>query len=236
MRSEIFLQKYRVLEGLLEKRYEGRKISSSSVVIEYIREPDSEPVRVDLDLLREIRNILSHNAGEGGLPVVEPSQEMLDRLDVITEYVRKPRMAVDYGTPAERIFSAHMNDRIIHVMRNMQKNGYSHVPVESRGGVCGVLSIKSVFDYIAAEGTGSLTDETRISELGTHIRINERYLFLPEAATLMDVRNAFDRKQERNSRLSAVFITRTGAAEEPLLRMLTPWDILSDNQNRKEKA
>lgn len=58
--AELFLQKYRILEGMLEKRYEGEKVSSPSVVIEYIRDADSEPVRTDLDLLREIRNILSH--------------------------------------------------------------------------------------------------------------------------------------------------------------------------------
>lgn len=236
MRSEIFLQKYRVLEGLLEKRYEGRKLSSSSVVIEYIREADSEPVRVDLDLLREIRNILSHNAGEEGEAVVEPSQEMLDRLDGIIAYVRRPRLAIHYGTPAGRIFSAHRNDRVIHVMRNMQKNGYSHVPVEEHGGVTGVLSIKSVFDFVALGGPDSLNDNTRIADLGAHIQLNERYLFLPETASLMEVRNAFDRKMERNKRLSAVFITKTGAPEEPLLRMLTPWDVLSDDQNRKEKT
>lgn len=236
MRSEIFLQKYRVLEGLLEKRYEGRKLSSSSVVIEYTRDADSEPVRVDLDLLREIRNILSHNAGEGGQAVVEPSQEMLDRLDAIIEYVRRPRRAVHYGTPSDRIFSAHMNDRVIHVMRSMQKNGYSHVPVEERGGIIAMLSIKSVFDYVALHGPDSLNADTRIGDLGEHIRINQRYLFLPEDASLMEVRKAFERKIERNGRLSAVFITRTGAPEEPLICMLTPWDVLSNETNRKEKA
>lgn len=233
LRSEIFLQKYRVLEGLLEKRYEGRRLSSSSVVIEYIREDDSQPVRVDLDLLREIRNILSHNAGSGGQAVVEPSQEMIDRLDDIIAYVRRPRLAVHYGTPAERICSAHMNERVIHVMRSMQKNGYSHVPVEDRDGVAGVLSIKGVFDYIALNGAHSLDEDTRIADLRDHIRIDSRYLFLPETASLNEVRNAFNRRRERNSRLSAVFITRTGRQQEKLMRMLTPWDVLSDDQKRK---
>ena len=234
MRSEIFLQKYRVLEGLLEKRYEGRKLSSSSVVIEFTRDADSEPVRVDLDLLREIRNILSHNAGEGGHPVVEPSQEMLDRLDSVIEYVRKPRLALHFGTPAERIFSAHMNDRVLHVMRSMRKNGYSHVPVEERGGIVAMLSIKAIFDYIADNGPDGLDENTRISQLGEHIRISNRYLFLSEHASVMEVRNAFNRRIERNGRLSAVFITKTGAPEEPLICMLTPWDVLSNDHSRKE--
>ena len=191
---------------------------------------------MDLDLLREIRNILSHNAGEGGQAVVEPSQEMLDRLDAIIEYVRRPRLAVHYGTPASRIFSAHMNDRVLHVMRSMQKNGYSHVPVEERGGIAAILSIKSIFDFIASSGAGCLDEGTRISQLGEHIRINRRYLFLTEEATLMEVRNAFNQRIERNGRLSAVFITKGGMPGGELVCMLTPWDVLSNDTKRKEKV
>ena len=82
-RAETFLQKYRILEGLLEKRYDGRKTGGPSVVYEYIRDEDSEPVRVDLDLLREIRNLLSHNACDDGNAVVEPSL-------VLDEFVYHP--------------------------------------------------------------------------------------------------------------------------------------------------
>lgn len=232
MRSEIFLQKYRVLEGLLEKRYEGRKLSSSSVVIEYIRDADSAPVRVDLDLMREIRNLLTHNAGAQGAPVVEPSQETLDRLEQIIAYVRRPRCAAEFGTPAKDIFCAHGNDRLIDVMRSMRKNGYSHVPVVERDGVVGVFSVKSLFDYLAEKGMDSIDSETRICALGDRLRLDrelgERYMFAAADCSIVGVRNAFESYTRKNCRLSAVFVTRTGAPEEELICMLTPWDVLSD--------
>lgn len=238
MNSEIFLQKYRVLEGLLEKRYEGRKMSSSSVVIEYIRDDDSEPVRVDLDLLREIRNILSHNAGVNGAPVVQPSDEMISRLDAITEYVRRTRKASSFGTPAERIFSAHPNDSVYAVMRAMRKNGYSHVPVRERGAVTGVLSIRSIFDYISENGFESLHENSRIGMLSDYIRIDrntgERYRFVAEDTSIISVRNAFRSLSEKNRRLSCVFVTRSGSPEEELICMLTPWDVLSNQPLTKE--
>lgn len=241
MRSEIFLQKYRVLEGLLEKRYEGKKLSSSSVVIEYIRDDDSEPVRVDLDLMREIRNILSHNAGASGEAVVEPSQETVNRLEDIIAYVRRTRCAAEFGTPAKDIFCAHPNDRVIHVMRNMQKNGYSHVPVEERGGITGIFSVKSLFDYIAENGPDSVNGETCIAELNEKIRLDrqagDRYMFVPADASIVGVRSAFEKYTRKNSRLSAVFVTQNGAPEEPLICMLTPWDVLSDDKTiAKETA
>ena len=231
MNSEVFLQKYRVLEGLLEKRYEGRRIASS-VVIEYIRDIDSQPVRVDLDLLREIRNILSHNAGPGGEPVVEPSDEMLARLDEIIAYVKRPHRAADFGTPADKIYFAHLNDSVIQVMRGMFNNGYSHVPVTEKGSAVGVFSVRSLFDYLAEHGLNAANDELRIRDLSGHIRFEgrggERYMFVSAQTSIVEVRQMFQKYTERNRRLSAVFVTENGDPGGELIRMLTPWDVLSD--------
>jgi len=232
MNAELFLQKYRVLEGLLEKRYDGHKMSSSSVVMEYIRDPDSDPVRVDLDLLREIRNILSHNADANGSAVVEPSQAMLDRLDAIIAHVRRVRPAVDYGTPADRILSAHPNDNILNVMRNMHKNGYSHVPVVNKGRLTGVFSVKCLFDHLAKNGMNSLDDDARIADLGEDIRVDshmgERYMFVSKETSIVSVRCAYENRREKNRRLGMVFVTKNGSADEPILCMISPWDVLND--------
>lgn len=236
--SERFLKKYRVLEGLLEKRYEGQKVSSSSIVMEYIRDDDSEPVRVDLDLLREIRNILSHNAGENGEAVVEPSDEMLERLDRILTYVRRPRCAAEFGTPAAQVLCAHPNDGILGVMRNMRKNGYSHVPVKDNGRIVGVFSIKCLFDYLAENGLDSMDNRARIDDLGERIRLErkhgERYMFVSADTSIVSIRRAFQRYPEKNRRLSTVFVTRDGSPDEELICIITPWDVLSDQSTTKE--
>lgn len=236
--AERFLQKYRILEGMLEKRYEGEKVSSPSVIIEYIRDADSEPVRTDLDLLREIRNILSHNACDDGSAVVEPSAEILGRLDEVIDYVNAPRTADRFGTPAERILSAHPNDHALSVMRNMLKNGYSHVPVCDRSGVVGVFSTHSVFEYLAQHGFDALSENARIADLKEYICCDrtsgERYMFVPADTSIVSVRRAFQRQTERNRRLSCVFVTADGKQDQKLICMLTPWDALSDFPNKKE--
>ncbi len=232
MRSEIFLRKYRVLEGLLEKRYDGCRMHSSSVVMEFLRDDNSAPVRVDLDLIRELRNLLTHNAGRGGEAIAEPSEDIIRRLDEIIEFVKKPRRAVDFGTPFERILCAHMNDKLIHVMSNMRKNGFSHVPVMEKGRMRGILSIKSVFDFIAEYGMESLHSGSRIADLGDRIglegNLGSRYLFMPADATIEAVRAAFERYTEKNRRISAVFISRNGLPEEELICIITPWDVMKD--------
>ena len=231
-RAERFLRQYRMLEGLLEKRYSGHKLTTGSVVIEYLRDPDSAPCRAQLDLCREIRNLLSHNADEAGEPVVEPSEAMLRAMDDILAHVQQPRMAVDYGTPQEKILFAHPNDSALDLMRHMQRMGYSHVPVRDRSGLVGVFSAASLAFYVAENGFEGLDDALRVGELKRALDFtrerSEKYMFMPTDATLPAVRDAFQKRDERNSRLSVVFITSDGTREGEILAMLTPWDVMRD--------
>ena len=67
LRSEQFLKLFRMLEGLLEKRYAGKRTSSGSVVMEYLRDADSAPVRTDLGLRIVFAFILSPGMGYRGI-------------------------------------------------------------------------------------------------------------------------------------------------------------------------
>ena len=231
-RAARFLTMYRQLEGLLERRYADRQVASGSVVKEYLRDPDSEPCRSDLDLCREIRNILSHNADEDGEAVVEPSEGMLNKLGDILEHVQRPQLAVHFGTPADRILFAHPNDQAVNVMRHMLRKGYSHVPVVDRRGLLGVFSAGSMLMYMAENGLDDLRDELRVGELNEALDFgderNEKYMFLKEDATVYSVRDAFQKRSERNSRLAVVFLTTDGTRQGRIVCMLTPWDVLRD--------
>ena len=233
-RSEMFLKMYRVLEGALEKRY-GSNGKSSSVVMEYLRDDDSEPYRYQLNVCREIRNLLSHNSDESGEPVVEPSEAVLESLLEIVNHVTRPRLAIEYGTPFERILCAHANDYAFDVMHRMEKLGYSHVPVMEKGKITGVFSSGSLFGYLEKYGLDALRSDARIGQLKDQLDIQlrgaRRYLFMPEDATIIQVRNAFEMRHEKNARTSVVFITKKGTQDEPLLAMLTPWDALEDKAN-----
>ena len=114
MRAETFLSMYRVLEGLLDRKYAGES-GSSSVIMRYLSDPESEPVRAQLDLCRELRNLLTHNADPEGGPVAEPSKAMLDALYGIIDYVERPKPALLYATPGERVLRAHAGDLALEV-------------------------------------------------------------------------------------------------------------------------
>lgn len=230
-RSEQFLRLYRKLEGLLEKRYSGKKVSSS-VVMEYLHDPDSAPCRADLDMCRDIRNLLTHNDDEDGQPVVEPSEGVVELLGDIVDYVQRPRLAMDYGTPGEKIMFAHPNDLALDVMRHMLRMGYSHVPVRDKTGLVGVFSAGALMSYVGERGFEALKDDLRIGDLKKELSVDnehtDRYLFFDSKTTLTTVRMAFEKPQERNRRLAVAFITEDGGQHSQVLAMLTPWDALKD--------
>ena len=238
-RAQIFLRMYRVLEGILEKRYEDVK-KTPSVVVRYLSEADSEPIRAELDTCREIRNILSHSADEEGNPLIEPSEAVLEQLAKILEYVQRPHLAMDLGTPADKLLSARMNDRIQDLMRHMSRKGFSHAPVLEHGQLIGVFSPMALFDWLERHGIAALTGDARVSWMRDVLNRDrngaEKYRFLPKDATVYQARAAFEEEMGRNNRLSAVFITENGTGEEPILAMLTHWDVLKDPEETNREA
>lgn len=230
MRAETFLSMYRVLEGILGEKYSEANAKTSSVVMMYIQDPESEPVRKKLDLCREVRNLLTHNADENGAPLVEPSQALLDSLYEIISYVEKPSSALSFATKAENIMRAHPNDRIMDVMRRMYKHGYSHIPVIDDDRIYGVFSKSSVFRHLLEKG--SVGNNDRIREMGESIKLmgqrDSRYIYLPPEATYLEARSRFETMSGRNNRLAVIFITSTGDEKGTLMGMLTPWDVMKD--------
>ena len=221
-----------MLEGLLEKKYDGKPRKNASVVMEYLADPESEPVRQQLNLCREIRNLLTHNADAAGGAVVEPSKAVLDSLYAAIDYVQAPQPALSRATPGDQVLCTRYGENVLELMRKMQKRGFSHVPVIHRDGIAGVFSVRSVFEYMLKKGPFALDEQTRVTDFGRLLSLErtegDRFLLLPKDASYLDVRSAFEEGRARNNRLVAVFITENGQAGEPLLGLLTPWDVLRD--------
>lgn len=228
--SELFLDLYKQLEDELENKYRNARRKYSSVIIEFLRSDDSASMRDELDVCREIRNILTHNANLEGVPIIEPSEPIIHALESILEYVRRPPLALDYATKGEQVMKANLNQRVLRLMEVMEKNGFSHVPVMKEGLFCGVFSQGSIFMFVLRGGR-HITKETTLLDMAAQLKIEEHpenYIFLPKSVSYTTARNKFIRPAGRGKRISVIFITETGHQDERLLGMLTPWDVLRD--------
>ncbi|GHU69249.1 hypothetical protein FACS1894184_12920 [Clostridia bacterium] len=233
MRNDKFLSLYRHLESILDRRMQPRR--QSSAIMAYLEDPESRPVRDDLEVCREIRNLLAHNADGDGLPVVEPSEGIVSALERMIQYVNEPPLAMAFATAAENLLCARPSESVLNLMRAMNKRGFSHAPVLDGERMSGVFSIGTVFAYIMKNPGAGIYDDTPVAEFAALLPPDahdpERFQFIDRYATYADVKQAFEVKRERNSRLAALFVTETGAVGEGLLGMITPWDVLGRRDN-----
>ena len=171
-------------------------------------------------------------ANMDGEPVVEPSEPVVDALREVLDFVRRPPLALDYATRGERVLKVNARQKVLRVMEVMEKNGYSHVPVMKEERFYGVFSVGSVFRYLLKNGGKGVTPETTIRDMRGYLAVEEHienYEFVPATATYIYVRQRFEQVRAKNKRVAVIFITQDGKPDQPLLGMLTPWDVLGES-------
>ncbi len=76
-----------------------------------------------------------------------PSDEVLGVLREIIEKVENPKTAIDFATHAMEIMTTTLNEDVYEVMRKMELNGFSDLPVMENSRMMGVLGQGTVFTY-----------------------------------------------------------------------------------------
>lgn len=226
-RAYEFLNLYKMLEDALEERYvrEGRRYSS--VIMEFMHSPEGEIWREQMDVCREIRNLMTHTADVGGEAVVTPAEGVVETLREILAYVRKPPMALEYATRAERLLKAALDDRALPLMQIMQKRGFSHVPVMQGERLAGVFSVGTIFSEAVERGVWP-DEQARVRDFEHLLPIErhsfEQFVFIGQQTTLPEAQTAFERREKK--RTAALFVTENGQMDGRLVGMITPWDVL----------
>ncbi len=228
--AEKFLNLYKSLEEALETRYRERGKSTSSPVSQYLKEREAEPFRNDLDLCRQVRNLLSHTADVDGETPVQPADALLRVLREVLDFVQRPPLAVEYATPYDALLRARPDDLVMPVMRRMVDCGFSHVPVMRGQLVLGVFSASTPFSQLITGRTPPIDEQTEMSALSNLTRIDqhltERFLFVPDGISVPEAQRLFTLDRKREKRLAALFLTSNGQQSGDLTAMMTPWDFV----------
>ena len=125
---EAFLNTYRDLEELLCARYGLR-----SGAIQEFAAGEGHRFAEDLNLCRDIRNLLSHHGRLDGQDAVVPSAAVQARLEEILAFAKDPPRALSISTRFDNLFRADAGDSILSLTDAMEWRGYSHVPVFAEG-------------------------------------------------------------------------------------------------------
>ncbi len=231
-RADEFLNAYRELEETLNAKYNVDEKKFGSPIVRFMSEKESKPYRENLDICREIRNFLSHHSEVNGERIIQPSQAMISFLGEVTDFIKQPPLAIEVSTLFADILKTTLSQKAQTVMKKMERQGFSHVPVIDGGECIGVFSVSTVFTYSLENGMTSLRDDMLISDFGEMLSFNnhsaERFRFFGRETSIYDVRNEFERKRPGAKRLAAVFITDSGSSRGRILGMLTPWDVINE--------
>ncbi len=232
MKVDRFLEMYRELEELLALQYSDNR-RYTSAIMEYINDRSNPFYREELNTCREIRNLLTHHADVGGKPIVEPSDDVIELLERILNYVSHPPLVMACATPFDKVMTTTLDACAFSLMKNMKGRGFSHVPVMDNGRFFGVFSISLPFAY-ALEYERGITRNFTVADFGELVHIDnhctERFLFVPKSMTIRQAGRAFEAVGSDKKRLAMILITENGKSNEKILGVLTPFDVLHLNE------
>lgn len=227
-KTDLFLDTYRRLEAAVREAYH---LSESQSAVKYLAErPEFKAMRSDLDVCREVRNLLSHNPKLNDHYAVEPSGELVTLLNRALRQVQNPLRAGKIAVPREKILCRTMEDLILPAMREMSEHVYSRIPILKKGAVCGVFSENTLLRYLIDQETVHISDTARFRDIADYLPLtanrSESYRFVSRSMPAAQVADLFETALNRSDRIGMVFVTQNGRATEKLLGILTAWDVV----------
>lgn len=235
--SEAFLTIYNELDKYMRVKLDKDLWISHSSLVREMGEHNKLFKRYNdmlCDMAR-LRNAIIHNPHKRTIdPIAEPHPEIIKLYEGIRDSVLHPALALTaLAVPRKDIFTTTMEASAHFVMKTMNKNSYTHVPVIQGSTLVGIFSENTVFSYLVRNQVFAMDKEIQIREFAEFIPLDnhesEYFEFVPKGATVVDVEELFIEDIKNRKRLSAVFVTETGLAGEEILGLITPWDLAKDN-------
>lgn len=229
--TDIFLDKYKQLEVAVRYTYKLDKYASA---IAFLKKQRSYQKYIsEIELCADVRNLLSHNPKVNGNYAVEPSGKLLEFMDFLIDSVRNRVRCADIAIKFKSISRSTMNGRVRDAVETMKLTHRSHIPIVGNHRVLGIFDENVLFSILAGEGISVLSDNPNLkfSDVQKYISLEDKgskkYIFVPASMDIDELQDLFDRYYLEKKRVGLVFVTKNGREDEPLMGLLTPWDVIS---------
>lgn len=230
--TEQFLRIYEALVKEVNNR--AHLGNSHSFEIEKAMQRD-RAVRRHGDMLRYIRNIrhaLQHPKHSAPGHAMHVSPEFLAEVEGILNHLRNPPSAKSVGVSRKKMKVAQQTDQLGKLADEMKRTGFSHLPIMDEMDVLiGVFNEAAVFDYLWRESEQIVARSMTIKEILPHCRLDsertETFRFVRPNTSVDDLIELFRAVETATSRVGAVFVTAAGKADQPIHRLITPWDVMT---------
>lgn len=217
------------LESAVKTRYGGTSHGESAYVF-LAKKAEFKPYTKELDLIREVRNLIQHKDVEvKGKEAILVDDVLLDALREIIHLVKHPETVGDICT--RELETASLTTPVKDVVKRMLDTSFSHIPVlDDRGRLIGIFSENTIFTRVAKEGMEALTERDCVRDYQSYLdirdHIRDSFLFISETAETEKAVEWFKRRDKQGRRLAMLVVTKHGDPEEPVTGVLTPYDVI----------
>ena len=231
--SERFLTTYNELDKYMRKYLKENERIPHSELIRKMTKVSRIFIKHEYELRQyaDLRNSIVHNPDKGYAdPIAEPHDYIVSQYENIKNKVLNPPVALDHiAIKANNIFTTTLNSNALNVMKQMNENTFTHVPVIEDGKIIGVFSEDTIFSYITKD-QGAIIDECLLIKdfadfLPFSNHQSEYYEFVPKNTLVIDIEEIFRNGIKDKKRISVIFVTEKGRQNEKLLGLITVWDL-----------
>lgn len=231
--SHKFISIYNELDKFMRKYLNENNEIPNSVLIKEMAKINKVFYKNKDDLLEfsRLRNAIVHNPNKKDAdPIAEPHEFIVKKFQNIKNIVISPPIALKaIAIKAQDIFTAKMNDNAFEVMKKMNENTFTHVPIIESNKLIGVFSENTIFSFIVKNEEVIIDKDYLIKDFAEFIpnesHVSEYFEFVPREALVVDIEDIFRKGLNGRKRIAAIFITETGKQNESLLGLITAWDL-----------
>ncbi len=233
-KAQEYLRLYNELDAILQNRYNDFDRSHSQIM-RYANELSKSPYSAisergrKLNLIRQIRNLMIHDLDMNKDGLIEISESLIDSLRFEVNTLNKPKTALSICTPISKIIAAKFDDTVIELLPKMIDAGYMQLPIlNGDGTLFGVLSPNAILAYLPSHYNE--TSNAKLKDMAEYLPINkhicEYYGFIDKDASVEKVTQLFQSVYQKGKKLVMVFVTENGFENEPVLGILTSFDVV----------
>ncbi|MDF2675518.1 MAG: hypothetical protein K0R09_3790 [Clostridiales bacterium] len=226
--SDRFLAAFNRIEVYLKEEGDSSKYESFSRALNKAtyNNPMIKNFKEDLEKFSNLRNIIIHEEIRPNFVIAEPHIEVVERIEKIAEMFERPQRVIpNFKREVKKV---NLNDNIAVPLR-LIRSGFSQFPVYDNGKFMGLLSDKCIAKWLAHfvdEGIKSIS-EVNVEEILKFDGSNGRNVrFINKNETIYNALSIFSEYRNKNIQVEAILITQSGRADENLLGIITPRDIV----------
>jgi len=226
--SEEFRRVFNKIENYLNKLVNKPVYSRFSNLINLASEKNRAVKEYANDLMEfaELRNAIVHAKNEK--IIAEVFKSTIRDLKKIYQQIKNPPLSCEIAS--KPVYTCQIKDSLLEQIKIMREKTYTHVPVYKNTDFRGVLSESALFSWLGDLGKiDTINKDIKVGDIQKYLNIegrsNEYFKLIDKKTNIYKVKQLFEQNIEKNKRLGAVFITKSGKGNKKIIGIITAWDL-----------